>query len=198
VNLIEWSEWNQCIHIYWDIQCRWGYGLWVQCFICQYLSFGIDPTLVPSGTEPFTVATFSPGGGTGWPWGSSVAETLLHQMGESPTVAFGAPNLEMHGLFPKLLWNVSAPAPPWRLPLRHSQQARVKYYPGTNRQNWIGGDWCQAYLRHPTCTEKLQAQDMHGSGDEIKSGSGLCGLSSIYFHSPHQILIHRIGLWRGC
>ncbi|MDI1325099.1 MAG: S8 family serine peptidase [Algoriphagus sp.] len=132
--------------------------------------FGFDPSLVPAGTAPFTAATFSSRGGT-------MTNNLVRNKpdftapnGVNTTVNLGAPNLEGDN-FPNF-FGTSAAAPHAAAVAALIKQARLKYYPSTKPTGWLGdpGESLPADIRRVL---KTTAQDMHESGDDIKSGSGL-------------------------
>lgn len=132
--------------------------------------FGFDPTLVPSGTERFTVATFSSRGGTLTNGAVRNKPDFTAPNGVNTTVSFGAPNLEDDD-FPNF-FGTSAAAPHAAAIAALVKQARVKYYPGTNPPDWVGGVGISlpADIRRVL---KTTAQDMHELGEDMKSGSGL-------------------------
>jgi len=161
--------------------------------------FGFDPTLVPSGTERFTVASFSSKGGTLTNGVIRNKPDFTAPNGVNTTVNLGAPNLE-GDRFPNF-FGTSAAAPHAAAIAALVKQARLKYYPSTNPQNWVGGVGASlpADIRRVL---KTTAQDMHETGFDIKSGSGLVradrALLSLAAPNPDNIeLVYEDGVNPG-
>lgn len=161
--------------------------------------FGFNPALVPSGTLPFTVANFSSRGGTITNGELRNKPDFTGPNGGNTTVSFGAPNIE-GDQFPNF-FGTSAAAPHVAAVAALIKQARLKYYPGTNPTGWVGGvgvslpDDIRRVL-------KATAQDMHETGEDIKSGSGLVradrALLSLAAPNPENIeLVYEEGVNPG-
>lgn len=127
---------------------------------------------VPSGVEPFTVATFSSRGGTTTNGVIRNKPDFTAPNGGNTTVDLGAPNLEEDD-FPNF-FGTSAAAPHAAAIAALVKQARIKYYPepGSKPADWLGGDGVSlpADIRRVLTTT---AQDMHEPGFDLKSGSGM-------------------------
>lgn len=132
--------------------------------------FGFDPTLVPTGVAPFTVATFSSRGGTTTDGLIRNKPDFTAPNGVNTTVSFGAPNIE-DDEFPNF-FGTSAAAPHAAAIAALVKQARIKYYPESKPTDWLGqvGESLPADIRRVL---KTTAQDMHETGDDFKSGSGM-------------------------
>ncbi len=132
--------------------------------------FGFNPALVPAGTDPFTVATFSSRGGTLTNEVIRSKPDFTAPNGVNTSVDLGAPDLEGDN-FPNF-FGTSAAAPHAAAVAALVKQARVKYYPSSNPTGWLGelGESLPADIRNLL---KTTAHDMHEPGDDFKSGSGL-------------------------
>jgi hypothetical protein len=132
--------------------------------------FGFDPKLVPSGTVPFTVASFSSRGGTTTNGELRAKPDFTAPNGVNTTVDLGSPDFESDK-FPNF-FGTSAAAPHAAAIAALIKQARVKYYPNSKPENWIGeiGKSLPADIRRVL---KSTAEDMHEKGDDLKSGSGM-------------------------
>jgi hypothetical protein len=130
--------------------------------------FGFEP--VPDGTLPFTVASFSSRGGTTTNGEVRAKPDFTAPNGGNTTVDLGAPDLEGDN-FPNF-FGTSAAAPHAAAIAALVKQARIKYYPESSPVNWLGeiGASLPADIRRVL---KSTAQDMHESGDDLKSGSGM-------------------------
>jgi hypothetical protein len=135
--------------------------------------FDFDDKLVPAGTEPFTVASFSSRGGTMTNGVIRAKPDFVGPNGVNTTVNLGAPNLELDEdpVFPNF-FGTSAAAPHVAAVAALIQQARIKYYPETKPADWLGetGQSLPADIRRVLSNT---AEDMHDPGFDIKSGKGL-------------------------
>lgn len=139
--------------------------------------FGFDDRLVPAGTEPFTVASFSSRGGTLTNGDIRDKPDFVGPNGVNTTVDLGAPNLEKdlpeneRDDFPNF-FGTSAAAPHVAAVAALIKQARIKYYPETKPADWLGEDG-KSLPDDIRRVLKTSADDMHEEGEDFKSGSGL-------------------------
>jgi len=139
--------------------------------------FGFDDRLVPAGTDPFTVASFSSRGGTLTNGVTRAKPDFVGPNGVNTTVDLGAPNLEKdlpeneRDDFPNF-FGTSAAAPHVAAVAALIKQARIKYYPETKPVDWLGEDG-KSLPDDIRRVLKTSADDMHEEGEDLKSGSGL-------------------------
>ncbi|MCL6257633.1 S8 family serine peptidase [Aquiflexum sp. TKW24L] len=131
-------------------------------------AFGFNP--VPPGTLPFTVATFSSRGGTTTENEKRNKPDFTAPNGVNTTVDLGAPDFEGDKI--PNFFGTSAAAPHAAAVAALIQQARLKYYPNTTPNDWES----PKEVNLPKDIRKLMknsAEDMHESGFDFKSGTGL-------------------------
>ncbi|HEY5690850.1 MAG TPA: S8 family serine peptidase, partial [Cyclobacteriaceae bacterium] len=136
-------------------------------------TYGFSP--VPAGTAPFTVATFSSRGGTETAGQVMAKPDFTAPNGVNTTVFLGGADLE--GDDKPNFYGTSAAAPHAAAVAALIMEAKEKYYPESAPLHTDGSSWnTSSPGSSPSDIRKVlqsTAQDMHETGFDNNSGSGL-------------------------